>query len=54
MSPLHDLGRAAPKRDHLRDREAVRPQERLSAAVAAGGKQFEGPPAVGLGKAISG
>jgi hypothetical protein len=46
---------ASPSRhkvDHLAHGEAVRPHHRFGAAITAGGKQFEGAAAVGIGTAV--
>jgi hypothetical protein len=42
------------KLDHLRDGESMRNHDRLGAAVAAGGEQFERPAAIGFGAAAEG
>src|SRR5262249_59896169 len=42
----------ANKFDHLLDGEPLRDHERLDAAVAAGGEQFQRAPTIGLGEVV--
>jgi hypothetical protein len=54
MAMCSTVALASPVRtslDHLLDREAVRAQDRFSAAFGTRRQQFERPPPVGLGKA---